>query len=144
MSRIEHIAAQSGRLSGDRPEWLTFDCYGTLIQWDEGLVAAVRQVLARTRSDLSPAAFIAVYDRHEHRLEQERPHRSFRNVSGLALQLAMSELELPFDRGDTVILTSSIGRMPPFPEVVPTLSRLKAAGFMLAVISNTDDDIKIG
>ncbi len=32
-------------LEGQRPEWLTFDCYGTLIQWDEGLVAAVKRIL---------------------------------------------------------------------------------------------------
>jgi FMN phosphatase YigB (HAD superfamily) len=34
-------------MSGKRPEWLTFDCYGTLIQWDEGLLAAVEAILAK-------------------------------------------------------------------------------------------------
>ena len=131
-------------LSGQRPDWLTFDCYGTLIQWDEGLVGAVERILARTGSHLSPSEFIAVYDRHEHRLEQERPHRSFREVSAGALTLAMSDLSLPLDDGDADILTSSIGKMPPFPEVVAALGRMKAAGFKLAIISNTDDDIIAG
>ena len=34
-------------LNGPRPTWLTFDCYGTLVQWDEGLMAAMETILAR-------------------------------------------------------------------------------------------------
>jgi FMN phosphatase YigB (HAD superfamily) len=79
-------------LTGERPEWLTFDCYGTLIQWDEGLIAAVERIFARTGSRVSASTFMAVHDRHEHRLEQERPHRSFREVS------ARAQLEGRIDR----------------------------------------------
>ena len=72
-----------------RPEWLTFDCYGTLIQWDEGLLAAVREILHdRQAADVDAARFVEVYDRHEHALEQTPPHRSFREVSGQGLRLA--------------------------------------------------------
>jgi 2-haloacid dehalogenase len=131
-------------LAGARPRWLTFDCYGTLIQWDEGLLAATRRILSRTGSDVDPRTFISVYDRYEHRLEQERPHRSFKDVTATALELAMAELSLASHPGDAEILTSSIGEMPPFPEVVATLARLKGAGFNLAVISNTDDAIIAG
>src|SRR5690348_1855558 len=54
-----------------RPEWLTFDCYGTLIQWDEGLLAAVGRILAKRGGDtVDPRTLIEVYDRHEHQLEQ--------------------------------------------------------------------------
>jgi 2-haloacid dehalogenase/putative hydrolase of the HAD superfamily len=56
----------------------------------------------------------------------------------------MGEFGLTFEPGDAEILTSSIGKMPPFPEVVATLGRLKAAGFRLAIISNTDDAIIAG
>ncbi|KAG1166126.1 hypothetical protein G6F35_018374 [Rhizopus arrhizus] len=62
-----------------RPKWLTFDCYGTLIQWDEGLQAAVSRILA-TSTDAqdapTPAQFLHVYDEHEHRLERLRPYLS--------------------------------------------------------------------
>jgi 2-haloacid dehalogenase len=61
-----------------RPAWLTFDCYGTLIQWDEGLIAVVRSILDRQPGmTIDPGEFIAIFDRHEHKLEQERPHKSF-------------------------------------------------------------------
>ena len=132
-------------LTGARPEWLTFDCYGTLIQWDEGLLEAVTKILARHgKADIEAGRLIQVYDRHEHRLEQEKPHRSFREVSGSALRSAMEELGLAYASDDTLTLTSNISKMPPFPEVVETLASLKAAGFKLCIISNTDDDIIAG
>jgi 2-haloacid dehalogenase len=132
-----------------RPEWLTFDCYGTLIQWDEGLLAAARTLLSRHGArDITPAQLIRVYDKYEHALEQTAPHRNFSAVAGESLRLAMTELGVPLDEasaaGDIGVLTGSIGAMPPFPEVVPTLARLKAAGFKLCIISNTDDAIIAG
>jgi 2-haloacid dehalogenase len=128
-----------------RPRWLTFDCYGTLIQWDEGLQAAVRELLARKGAGhIEPATLIEVYDRHEHALEQTPPHRSFREVAGEGLQLALQELGLPVDDGDIHVLTERISRMPPFPEVVQTLARLKQDGYRLCIVSNTDDDIIAG
>jgi 2-haloacid dehalogenase/putative hydrolase of the HAD superfamily len=131
-------------LAGPKPAWLTFDCYGTLIQWDEGLLAAMDRILSAKGGNIDQKAFIAVYDRHEHALEEERPHRTFAEVSALALERAMVEFDLPFALADAEILTSSIGKMPPFSEVVATLGRLKTAGFRLAIISNTDDAIIAG
>ncbi len=130
---------------GARPEWLTFDCYGTLIQWDEGLLQAVETILRKgAERKVDAATLIAVYDRYEHALEGERPHRSFRSVAGEALRRAMAELALSYDPGDIEILTSGISRMPPFPEVVGALAELKRQGFKLCIISNTDDDIIAG
>ena len=128
-----------------RPIWLTFDCYGTLIQWDEGLVTAVARILARHgRPGVAPAELIARYDRHEHALEEERPHRSFRDVAGEGLRRAMAELGLDCDAADVETLTGSISAMPPFAEVPGTLAALKAQGFRLCIISNTDDAIIAG
>jgi 2-haloacid dehalogenase len=130
---------------GSRPTWLTFDCYGTLIQWDEGLVAAVERILERKEgTSVSALRLISVYDHHENALEAERPHRSFREVAGQALGLAMRDLGIAFEASDIDILTSSISQMPPFPEVVPALAQLKKMGFRLCIVSNTDDDIIAG
>ncbi len=128
-----------------RPQWLTFDCYGTLIQWDEGLQAAVRDILqAKQCDDVDPATLIAVYDRHEHAFEQTPPHRSFRQVAGHGLRLALEELGLPGDERDAGVLTGRISAMPPFPEVVDTLRQLKERGYRLCIVSNTDDEVIAG
>ena len=128
-----------------RPEWLTFDCYGTLIQWDEGLKAVVAAILRdKGEHAVDVERLIEVYDRHEHRLEQIPPHRSFRELSTQGLQLALEELGLTSDPQDSLRLASAIPRMPPFPEVIATLAQLKAMGFKLCIVSNTDDDIIAG
>lgn len=131
---------------GNKPQWLTFDCYGTLIQWDEGLVDAVRQILSTkgNSAGITPQQLITVYDHHEHALEEARPHRSFREVAGTALGLALEELGLPYTPADIELLTGRIAAMPPFQEVVPALAQLKRMGFRLCIVSNTDDDIIAG
>ena len=132
-------------LSGTpRPAWITFDCYGTLIQWDEGLQAAVAALLAGKREAVDAGRLIETYDRHEHALEQTPPHRSFRDVAGEALGLALRDLGAPADEAAAQILTDAIGRMPPFPEVVGALAALKQAEFRLCIVSNTDNDIIAG
>src|SRR5262245_62700292 len=131
-------------LGGTRPEWLTFDCYGTLIQWDEGLLAAVVRILSRHGSRANPAEVLRAYDWHEHTLEQMPPHRLFRQVAGESLRRALSQFGLACHANDVALLTDGISRMPPFPEVVETLAILRAAGFRLCIISNTDDDIIAG
>lgn len=132
-------------LAGPKPKWLTFDCYGTLIQWDEGLLAAVAQILAKQPAmDVDADKLIEVYDTHEHALEQQKPHRRFRDVAGTGLELAMKEFGLTYTPADIEILTSGISKMPPFPEVPGALAALKEMGFNLCIVSNTDDDIIAG
>jgi len=132
-------------LSGPRPRWLTFDCYGTLIQWDEGLLDAIGDILRRHgAAGVAPSELVRAYDCHEHDLEQAAPFRPFREVAGEGLRLALAGLGLDCDASDVARLTASIPRMPPFPEVVGALAELKRAGFRLCVISNTDDDLIAG
>ena len=83
---------------GAKPEWLTFDCYGTLIQWDEGLIAALERILGKQNATVDPAWFIALFDQHEHTLEQQKPHRSFRSVAAESLLLTMAEVGLRHER----------------------------------------------
>ena len=58
---------------GTKPEWLTFDCYRTLIQWDEWLIAAVERILGKQKATVDPARFIELFDRHEHARAGETP-----------------------------------------------------------------------
>ena len=131
-------------LTGTRPTWITFDCYGTLVQWDEGLRAAVATILAGKGLTIDAERLIATYDRHEHALEQTPPHRAFRAIVGEALERALRDLGAEAGPGDAAALVDAVSRMPPFPEVVGTLATLKRHGFDLCIVSNTDDDIIAG
>ena len=130
-----------------RPQWLTFDCYGTLIQWDEGPQAAIARILGRSAQSgplPSPEQFLHVYDGHEHRLERTPPHQRFADITRESLRLTMRELGMAYRPEDADTLIGGISAMPPFPEVVDTLGALKQAGFRLCIISNTDDAIIAG
>jgi 2-haloacid dehalogenase len=141
-----HLKSQgAGMFPGTRPEWLTFDCYGTLIQWDEGLLAAVEAILEKQgATGVDAKTLIRSYDKHEHDLEQQPPFKPFRTVAAEGLRRAMEELGLSYANSDIGILASSISRMPPFPEVVDALAELKAQKFKLCIISNTEDEIIAG
>ena len=130
---------------GPRPSWLTFDCYGTLVQWHETLAAALARILRKRGG--APDRFDdlrSAYRRREAALQIERPHRSFRDVTRLALLGALDELGLEGLPADADGLVAAISAIPPFPEVAGALDRLKAAGFRTCIISNTDGDIIAG
>ncbi len=132
------------KLGGEPPKVLTFDCYGTLIQWDEGLVATTRSMLQRHgRADLDAREFLAEYGEIEHRIEQTPPYRSFREVVSEALPAALAHFELVCRSDDVATLVDAIPTWGPFPEVPAVLERLRE-NYRLAIISNTDDDLVMG
>ena len=132
-------------IDGIRPKWVTFDCYGTLVQWDEGLRDAVGDITTRHgQQAVDPTQFLGVFDEYEHGLETIRPHQSFRAIASQALESAMAHFDRPCENEDVMRFIASISSMPPFTEAVQALTDLKDLGFQLAIISNTDDDIIAG
>jgi 2-haloacid dehalogenase len=117
---------------------LTFDCYGTLIDWESGLAAAARfqlgdAVAARSDEDLI-AAFAAV----EH--EAEVPYKSYRDVLALSLRGMGESLGFAVSDAQAAGFGSSVGQWPAFPDSAESLQRLQER-FKLAVITNCDDDL---
>jgi 2-haloacid dehalogenase len=130
--------------SDDRPEWLTFDCYGTLIQWDEGVRQVAARVIEAKRADADPDAITKPYDQHESELEENAPFKTFHQVAPEAFRTALGELGVDATEEDGRTLLDSIPGFIPFPETLDTLAALKAGGFRIALISNTDDDLIAG
>ena len=106
---------------------VTFDCYGTLIDWEGGMRAAL---------GAAPDGFTDRYIAIE--MEVERAYRPYRDVLRIALERTLAESGLP---GDPRAFAESIRRWPPFPETRDALERLRAAGLKLAILSNVDNDI---
>jgi 2-haloacid dehalogenase len=119
-------------------EVLTFDCYGTLIDWEAGIVAALRaelrDAIAGRRDDELLAAFAAV----EH--EAEVPYKRYREVLEIAIGGVGERLGVPVDDEAARRFGASVGDWPAFADSPAALRRLQRR-FKLAVITNCDDDL---
>jgi 2-haloacid dehalogenase len=128
------------RLDGARPEpsprWATFDCYGTLIDWNAG----IGRELERLFGAADAPRLLHGYHELEPVVERERPSQPYREVLDTTLaRLAEREgLELP--AGESDALARSLPAWPPFPEVRPSLEEVRDRGWRLAALSNTDRD----
>ncbi|HET7573191.1 MAG TPA: HAD-IA family hydrolase [Gaiellaceae bacterium] len=116
--------------------WATFDCYGTLIDWNGG----IGRELERLFGTENAPRLLHGYHELEPLVEREAPERSYREVLALTLaRLAEREgLALPHDEADA--LGASLPSWQPFPEVAAALADARARGWKLAVLSNTDRD----
>ena len=124
-------------LDFDRYRVLTFDCYGTLIDWESGILNAVRPVLERRGLQVDDRTILETYAAAEAKHEEGEylPY-------AFVLRLVMTEmsLRLGFDAGldELDCLAQSIGHWTPFPDTVESLGRLKRK-HKLAIVSNIDD-----
>ncbi len=109
--------------------WATFDCYGTLIDWDGGIRAELSRVFGEDRAEQQLAQYHAI----EPGLQGDGTS-SYREV----LTGAMRELGAP--KGQEHALADSLPSWRPFPEVQASLEELRRRGWQLGVLSNTDDD----
>lgn len=109
--------------------WASFDCYGTLIDWNGGIRAELARVFGEDRAD----GLLARYHELEPELEADGA-RSYRDV----LTEAMRRLGAP--DGDENALARSLPEWQPFPEVSQALQEARARGWKLAILSNTDRD----
>jgi 2-haloacid dehalogenase len=116
--------------------WATFDCYGTLIDWNLG----IRRELERLFGVEPAPGLLVRYHQIEPEIESE-PFRSYREVLTLTLESLAQEEGFQLPEGEAGALASSLPDWPPFPEVPPALAELREQGWKLALLSNTDRDL---
>ena len=117
---------------------LTFDCYGTLIDWEAGIAAAARMQLGDAVAGASDEEIVAAFAEVEH--EAEVPYKSYREVLALSLRGIGERLGAPVSDAQARGFGSSVGQWPAFPDSAGALARLQER-FKLAVITNCDDDL---
>jgi 2-haloacid dehalogenase len=116
--------------------WATFDCYGTLIDWNAGIGGE----LARLFGDGAAPRLLVRYHELEPEVQAEDPERSYRAVLTLTLErLAVGE-NLTLSEGEAGALARSLPEWEPFPEVPAALEEARARGWRLGILSNTDRD----
>jgi 2-haloalkanoic acid dehalogenase type II len=111
------------------PYWATFDCYGTLIDWNRGIRAALARALGEEQADERLRRF--------HEIEPELQgggRRTYRDVLTEAMR------RLGADDSQARSLAESLPEWPAFPDARATLETLRADGWRTAILSNTDRD----
>jgi 2-haloacid dehalogenase len=122
------------RAVGER--WATFDCYGTLVDWEGGF----RSAFSELWPDADPHRLLEHYHAVEPRVQAGRD-LAYREVMArsLAALAAIDGLEVPAGRRDT--LGESLPGWRPFAEVPASLREVRERGWRLAALSNTDPDL---
>lgn len=126
-------------LDFDRFDVLTFDCYGTLIDWERGLLAALRAPLARLGIEAPDDALLEAFARHEAELEGG-PYRPYREVLAGVLDAMLAHRGQASTHDERVAFGGSVADWPAFPDSAAALARLHER-FKLGVITNCDDDL---
>jgi 2-haloalkanoic acid dehalogenase type II len=111
-----------------RYDIITFDCYGTLIDWESGIADAFREAGV----DLPREELLLTYATVEPMVERER-YRPYREV--------LAETASRIAKRDGAFLAESLPRWKPFPDTNAALERLRDAGHRLGILSNVDDDL---
>ena len=119
------------------PRWATFDCYGTLIDWDGG----IRSTLARLWPREDAERLLAAYHAAEPLIEQHHPSVSYRDVLAASLREVSARRGLQLAPEDECALGDSLPEWAPFPEVPGALAELRRRGWRLVPLSNTDPDL---
>ena len=126
------------------PRVVTFDCYGTLVQWHRAVQEAALAILSRhLLQEVTPDQATALADRLREaavRHQQRAPYRRYRSVLHSSLEEALAGIGRTATPDDQETLLSILRRIAPHPEVPAALDRLRAR-YRLAIISNTDDDL---
>jgi 2-haloacid dehalogenase len=123
--------------SPTRERWATFDCYGTLIDWNGGILAELDRLFGGERS----GRLLERYHELEPRVQAEDPSRTYREVLTLTLMRLAEAEGLAVPEGETNALAQALPSWRPFPEVRSVLEELRARGWKLAILSNSDRDL---
>ena len=117
--------------------WATFDCYGTLVDWNGGIREELEKLFGAERAD----ELLVRYHVLEPRIQAARPGSSYREVLTIALERLASETGLTLPEGDASSLARSLPSWPVFEDVRPGLEEARSRGWRLAILSNTDRDL---
>jgi 2-haloacid dehalogenase len=120
---------------------LTFDCYGTLIDWEAGILAALRPILGAhgVAGAESDDELLGAFARHESEVEAG-PYRPYRRVLGDVVTAMLDHFGQAPTAEEVAAFGGSVADWPAFPDSAAALARLHER-FSLGVITNCDDDL---
>jgi 2-haloacid dehalogenase len=117
--------------------WATFDCYGTLVDWNAGIRAELEKLFGVESAD----ELLVRYHGLEPKIQAESPGASYREVLTVALEALATETGLMLPEGEASALARSLPDWPVFDDVRPGLTSAHERGWKLGILSNTDRDL---
>jgi 2-haloalkanoic acid dehalogenase type II len=119
---------------------ITFDCYGTLIDWRTGIADSFSRMARSAGVAENADDVLRQYARFERQIENQS-YRPYRDILREASALAAASLGLPIPPDDSSFLANSLPDWLPFDDTNAALKRFRAAGIGLGILSNVDDDL---
>lgn len=117
---------------------LTFDCYGTLIDWESGMVEALRPLTERLPERLSRDAILEAHARHESSQQIATPATKYSELLAVVYKRLAEEWRVPASWEECETYGNSVKNWPAFPDSVAALAYLKAH-YRLVILSNVDN-----
>jgi 2-haloacid dehalogenase len=139
VASAENRTEDRSRLNFAQFKVLTFDCYGTLIDWETGIFGALRPLLAAHGKTVSDFQLLELYSELEAEAEGREFH-AYREVLKTVVRGLGARLGFYPTENQIRSLPESLGSWPPFPDTVAALRRLQTR-YKLAILSNVDDDL---
>jgi 2-haloacid dehalogenase len=122
--------------AGTATRWVTFDCYGTLVDWQSGFSGLLAPAAGDRTGDV-----VRAYHASERHVECEVPHQSYRDVLVKSLLRAADEAGVRLSASDAEAVPRAWGSLRPFGDALSLLAELRRRGYRLAVLTNCDDDL---
>jgi 2-haloacid dehalogenase len=126
-------------LDFSRFEILTFDCYGTLINWEDGILRCLHRILAAHSKDTDDATILRLYGDFEANAERGE-YRCYREVLQSVVRQFGAQLGFTATNQEACSLPESLREWKPWPDTISALRELQSR-FRLAIVSNVDDDL---
>lgn len=125
---------------------LVFDQYGTIVDMQSGLTAIAGPFLKSKGWTGNPSSFVTWWRRTHFKNSMidalcDRGHSPYRQIGHRAVSYVMDRCKITYTQDDVRWLVSEIENLKPFPDVVAALHRLRAAGYLLVILSNGDRDM---
>jgi putative hydrolase of the HAD superfamily len=118
---------------------LTFDCYGTLIDWESGMVQALQPLTSRVRPALARNQILEAHARHEAAQERWTPMRKYRDLLAVVYKRLAEEWGIASSWEECQAYGRSVGNWPAFPDSAEALQYLKKH-YKLVILSNVDNE----
>ena len=127
-------------LDFNRYEWISFDCYGTLVDWETGISDAVARVFARHGVRRTKDEILAMFSDAEPRVQSSGEFLEYRRVLRDVLEIMAWGASIRLPRTEANSLADSLPDWPVFLDATDAL-RVMQGKYKLAIISNVDDDL---